>query len=269
MDNSSRIEVESGSYYTYDSQGSSAIQSGKIYGTNTDPTTFDATDEANWDYVCDLTIISETPVAPPEPVARIEPTGGSWQGDYDYHFLSTNNGQYIYELVHKGSTNSDSGWEVFDVKYDPSDGKWYDIGSNHPEQWGIDDTGTNLSDFPTDPNMPIQYWYSSGGSLRFQFDNPYYVAPPAPTYSYATIVGSGNNSYAIVDFKWTINGGVMEHPPSAAKINLDGARTDSETKPSGLLISSDEDWPDGYQWYDTDVRTYNTLLTFLLMELIL
>jgi hypothetical protein len=58
MENASRIEVQTGSYYTYDSQGSSAILSGAIYGTNTDPTTFDATDELNWDYVCDLAIIS-------------------------------------------------------------------------------------------------------------------------------------------------------------------------------------------------------------------
>ena len=89
MDNSSRIEVQNGSYYTYDSQGSSAIQSGKIYGTNTDPTTFDATDEANWDYVCDLTIISETPEAPPDPVARLVATKGSWEPDYDYFYFET------------------------------------------------------------------------------------------------------------------------------------------------------------------------------------
>ena len=59
MDNSNNIEVQSGSYYTYaDNQALYAIQSGKIYGTNTDPTTFVATDEANWNYVCDLTMIS-------------------------------------------------------------------------------------------------------------------------------------------------------------------------------------------------------------------
>ena len=76
-------------------------------------------------------------------------------------------------------------------------------------------------------------------------------------------MGIGNPEYALSEFKWTINGGVMEHPPLAAKINQEGGGTDShKNKPSGLLINSDEDWPNGYQWYDTDKRTYNTLFTF-------
>jgi len=58
MDNSNNIEVQSGTYYTADASPELySIQSGKIYGTNTDPTTFVATDEANWNYVCDLTMI--------------------------------------------------------------------------------------------------------------------------------------------------------------------------------------------------------------------
>ena len=73
----------------------------------------------------------------------------------------------------------------WDFEYDPSDGKFYDIGQWYPHNWGIDANGTNLSNFPTtDPNMQTHYWY--GDTLYFQFDNPYYVAP---SYRYLAFYG--------------------------------------------------------------------------------
>ena len=176
MENSSRIEVQSGSYYTYDSQGSSAILSGAIYGTNTDPTTFDATDESNWDYVCDLTVISETPDPPPEPVERLVATGGSFGSTYDYYYYGTTTlGRYLYALVEKGSTIRVANQNDWDVEYDPSDSMFYDVGHDVPNTWGIDTTGTNLTSFPTATNMQTHYWYYDG-TFMFQFNNPYYLA---------------------------------------------------------------------------------------------
>jgi len=185
MENESNKQVENGSYYTYDSQGSSAVLSGAIYGTNTDPTTFDATDESNWDYVCDLTVISETPEPPPDPVERIVLNGGDWGNTYDYLYIETSsNGHYLYVLVYEGTTNKASSSNSYAFEYDPIDGKFHDVGSSVPATWSIDNTGGNLSAFPTDPNMPIHYFYSSSGSLRIQFENPYYVAPPPVVYEF-------------------------------------------------------------------------------------
>jgi hypothetical protein len=197
MENSSRIEVQSGSYYTYDSQGSSAILSGAIYGTNTDPTTFDATDESNWDYVCDLAIISETPDPPPDPVMRIEATGGSWQGDYEYYFIEqTSDNRYLYGMVQKGETVRLNGRTRYDFKYDRSDGKFYDAGDSSPALWSADNTGTNLSAFPTAANIQTLYWYEGGDVLTFQFENPYYVAP---SYRYLAFYGEPLTSMAIFE----------------------------------------------------------------------
>jgi hypothetical protein len=194
MENSSRIEVQSGSYYTYDSEGSSAILSGAIYGTNTDPTTFVATDVANWDYVCDLTIISETPEAPPDPVERLVATGGDWKGYYEYfYFGNTPEGRFLYGLVPEGSVNRNQGSDRWDIKYDPSDKNFYDEGSSSPATWSVDNTCTNLLAFETAANMPIHYWYHSTGTLNFQFDNPYYVAPPPPPEPVERLVATGGN----------------------------------------------------------------------------
>jgi len=66
MDGTTSNEVLSGTYYT-NASSSGRITTGKMYGTNTDPTTFVATDEANWNYVCDLTMATE---APPEPAPK-------------------------------------------------------------------------------------------------------------------------------------------------------------------------------------------------------
>jgi hypothetical protein len=65
---------------------------------------------------------------------------------------------------------------------------FYDVGDSTPATWGSDNTGTNLSDFPTAANMPIQYWHSPSSSSKFQFDNPYYVAPE-PGYRYLAFYG--------------------------------------------------------------------------------
>ena len=81
-------------------------------------------------------------------------------------------------MVNKGSNEFPEWAPQHDVKYDPSDGKFYDVGSSVPSQWGHDDTETNLIDFPTDANMETQYWYQSNGNFVFQFDNPFYVEPP-------------------------------------------------------------------------------------------
>ena len=116
------------------------------------------------------------PPAPPEPVMRIEPTGGSWQGGFDYYYFETNNGQYIYGLVQKGETARNGGSADYDVKYDPSDGKFHDVGTSNPYKWATDANGTNILDLPTSTNMPILYLYNSDVVLKFQFTNPYYVA---------------------------------------------------------------------------------------------
>jgi hypothetical protein len=46
-------DVISGTYYT-ETATHKRITQGAIYGTNTDPTTFDATNPDNWNFVCDL-----------------------------------------------------------------------------------------------------------------------------------------------------------------------------------------------------------------------
>jgi len=110
-----------------------------------------------------------------EPVARLVATYGSWENKYDYlYFETTLEGRFVYNLVYKDTTNSLNG---YDIEYNPIDGEWYDVGAKNPYTWGIDDTGTNTSAFPTAANMKTQYWYQENGGLNFQFDNPYYVAP--------------------------------------------------------------------------------------------
>ena len=114
-----------------------------------------------------------------EPVARIVATGGDWDGSFDYyHFETTSEGRFVYGFVRKGSTDRND--EIYDFEYDPSDGKFYDVGSFIPHKWGIDDIGTNLSAFPTSSNMETHYFYHENGDLKFQFENPYYVAPDEP-----------------------------------------------------------------------------------------
>jgi len=95
-------------------------------------------------------------------------------------------------MVSKGETDRylDDRW---DVTYDPSDKKFHDIGYDVPNKWGQDNTATNLSDFPTDPNMPIHYWYYDG-SLRFVFDNPFYVVP---SYRYLAFYGEIDSSSGV------------------------------------------------------------------------
>ena len=115
-------------------------------------------------------------VAPPlpDPVMRLVITEGGYSA-FDYYYFGTNNGHYIYGMVSKGETDRyvDDRW---DISFNPGDGIFHDLGSNNPTKWGFDNTGTNLSAFPTDPNMQTHYWYDDNGSLRYQFDNPYYVA---------------------------------------------------------------------------------------------
>jgi hypothetical protein len=116
-----------------------------------------------------------------EPVARLVATGGSYENNYNYYYFgTTSEGRFLHGLVPKGTVDRFNGNSGFDVEYNPSDGKFGDVGSQNPSIWGQDNTGTNLTVFPTLSNMQTHYWYDPNGNLNFQFDNPYYVAPPAP-----------------------------------------------------------------------------------------
>ena len=111
---------------------------------------------------------------------RLNATAGEWNGSWDFkYFETTTEGRYLYGLVNRTDESDvkrfiDS--EQWDNEYDPSDKKFHDVGSDAPAKWGNDNSGTNISDFPTGANMPIHYWYDSGGTMMIQFHNPYYVA---------------------------------------------------------------------------------------------
>jgi len=161
-------------------------------------------------------LIVETPVVvvvipvvePPEPVARIVITDGSWEGGYDYlYFETTSEGRFLYRLNPMGKTPfEDPDYVVYDIEYEPNDGKFYDVGTNRPSKYGQDNTGTNILPLPTSSNMPIIYLYNSDDGFSFQFDNPYYVAPPEPV---ARIVGTGGDwetNYDYLYFETTPEG---------------------------------------------------------------
>ena len=115
-----------------------------------------------------------------EPVARLVATAGAWFESYDYWYLETTpEGRFLYGLVSTGTVNILSNAEV---EYDPSDGKFYDVGPADPSQWGHDDTGTNLAAFPSSSNMQTLYWFGIDSYLEFQVDNPYYEAPVVPAF---------------------------------------------------------------------------------------
>jgi len=59
LDATDNQEVISGTYYTNTYIGSRITQ-GKIYGTNSDPTTLDATNPDNWNFVCDLASVQNS-----------------------------------------------------------------------------------------------------------------------------------------------------------------------------------------------------------------
>jgi len=142
-----------------------------------------------------------------EPVARLVATGGGYNSLYDYlYFEPTPEGRYLYNLVETATENKISDSNDFVVEYDPSDNRFYDVGSSVPHTWGIDNTGTNLTAFPTQGNMPIHYCYESNGGLRFQFDNPYYVAPPEPVERIEAIGGSWYDEFDYLYFETTSDG---------------------------------------------------------------
>jgi len=105
------------------------------------------------------TRIVQAPAGPVvEPVERLIANGGSYNGLYDYLYIETNDGRYLYNLVETGTENKISDSNTHDVEYDPSDNRFYDIGPNVPHKWGIDHTGTNLTAFkehPTAANMQL------------------------------------------------------------------------------------------------------------------
>ena len=121
-------------------------------------------------------------VAPPpepvvEPVEIMVATDGSWYNEFDLlYFETTSSDRFLYGMVSQGSTSRYNGSENFDVEYDPSDKKLFDVGSSVPHSWGLDNTGTNTSAFPTAVNMQTLYWFDSGDTMRWKFENPYYVA---------------------------------------------------------------------------------------------
>jgi len=165
-------------------------------------------------------LIIETPVVvvvipvvePPEPVARIVPTGGSWYNAFDYlYFETTSDGRYLYGLVEKGYTNRlNNNDDQYDIEYELSDGKFYDVGDNNPAKWGIDANGTNITAFPTQGNMPILYLFNEDGSnLHIQFDNPYYVIPSDSSAAVTELIFNGSD---------TIN--LTNIPEDATKVEL-------------------------------------------------
>jgi hypothetical protein len=131
-------------------------------------------------------------VAPPEPdesQKRLVPTGGSWAPDLEYYYFETTASGYLYGLVSEDAKTRLNGSNEWDVEYNPSDGKFHDVGSSDPKNWGEDDTGTGLSIFPTASNMQTHFWYHENiDNVNFQFDNPFYVAPPQEPYFYRVTV---------------------------------------------------------------------------------
>jgi len=146
-----------------------------------------------------------------EPVERIVITDGAWEGSFDYLYMETTpEGRYLYGRVGKGSTDM-SGSDIRDVEYDPSDEKFHDVGTSVPATWSTDDTGTNLSDFPTNPNMQTHYWYDSNSSFKIKFDNPYYV-PPEPGYKYLAFYGrSGDSNGWFYELELSTTNGLIDY----------------------------------------------------------
>ena len=64
---------------------------------------------------------------------------------------------------------------------------------------------------------------------------------------------------------WTNNGRVLEYPPTAVKINIEGYESVTRYTESGLLIDGSDD---GYTWTNTSINTYNTLFTFSIDEIL-
>jgi hypothetical protein len=157
-----------------------------------------------------IDVYNENYVAPPNPVERIVITGGGYS-DFDfYYFGTTSESRYLYGLVEWGSTNRFAGKDIWDVKYDPSDGKWYDVGTANPYLWGEDDTVTNLLAFPTDPNMQTLYWYDEAGdTLKFHFENPYYVIPSDSSVAVTELIFNGSDAINLVNI-----------PEDATKVEL-------------------------------------------------
>jgi len=165
-------------------------------------------------------------VAVVEPVQRLEPIAGNWEGSFDYYYFeTTSEGRYLYGLVPEGSTSRFSGDDQWDVEYDPSDSIFYDVGSSVPYKWGIDANGTGLSDFPTDPNMETHYWYNENGNVDFQFTNPYYVAPPEPGHTYLAFYGrSGTSNGWFYELEVSTTDGLIDYnnPVPLNKITVVG-----------------------------------------------
>jgi len=94
---------------------------------------------------------------PDESQKRLVATGGQREGSYDYYYMETTTpgGRFIYSLVDIGTYDVVD--KIYDVEYDPSDGKWHnDEHTASPEEWAVDNTSTK-SAFPTASNMEAQY----------------------------------------------------------------------------------------------------------------
>ena len=136
----------------------------------------------------------------------IEPTGGDWNGLYQYHYIeTTSEGRWLYSLVDEGTTNVVN--SVYDVEYDPSDKTWHSLGGD-PYAWAKDTDGggmSSLSEFPTDTNIQTHYWYDENLYFKIQFTDPYYVAPEPeavvePDENQKRIVATGGQWQGIHDY---------------------------------------------------------------------
>jgi hypothetical protein len=69
------------------------------------------------------------------------------------HFGTGSIGRYLYGIVITGLSTRLINSTQWDVEYDPIDRKFYDVGIENPQYWGLDELGTNIQDFPTPANI--------------------------------------------------------------------------------------------------------------------
>ena len=157
---------------------------------------------------------------------KISPTGGTWDGNYEYYYMGTKaGGRYAYSLVDELTTNVVS--DTHDVEYDPSDKKWHDSGSSAPVGWSEDTEGGGMAAivaFPTAANLQTQYWYDDDLYLKFQFTDPYYEVPLAETgYRYLAFYGvCGTSNGWFFELELSTTDGLIDYnnPVPLNKITL-------------------------------------------------
>jgi hypothetical protein len=112
-------------------------------------------------------------------VSIIDLIDGGYDNTYEYKYFSTDTstGRYVYGLVETGVNTRLYTSLNWDISYDTTDGKFYDIGSSNPSKWSTSasETGT-MSDFPTPSNLETHYHFGSDSTFMYTFTNPYYMA---------------------------------------------------------------------------------------------